>query len=51
MIPYPDNLDFGWAEFMNRIDALVMGVKLLRRFVALIATGPIQNRYLSLVVL
>lgn len=24
-IPNPDNLDFGWADFMGRIDALVMG--------------------------
>lgn len=24
-IPNPDNLDFGWAEFLARIDALVMG--------------------------
>jgi dihydrofolate reductase len=27
MIPNPDNLDFGWADFLNRIDALVMGRK------------------------
>ena len=24
-IPNPDNLDFGFADFMNRIDAIVMG--------------------------
>lgn len=23
--PNPDNLDFGWAEFMSKMDALVMG--------------------------
>ncbi|MDA3790324.1 MAG: hypothetical protein PF503_17755 [Desulfobacula sp.] len=27
MIPNPDKLDFGWADFMNRIDAMVMGRK------------------------
>ena len=27
IIPNPDNSDFGWADFMNRIDALVMGRK------------------------
>ncbi|MCP4116784.1 MAG: dihydrofolate reductase [Desulfobacteraceae bacterium] len=27
MVPNPDNLDFGWANFMNRIDAVVMGRK------------------------
>jgi len=26
-IPNPDNLDFGWSDFMDRIDALVMGRK------------------------
>ncbi len=26
-VPNPDNLDFGWAAFMDRIDALVMGRK------------------------
>ena len=26
-IPNPDNLDFGWADFMDRIDALLMGRK------------------------
>ncbi|WP_300675251.1 dihydrofolate reductase family protein [Desulfoluna sp.] len=26
-IPNPDNLDFGWAAFMERIDAVVMGRK------------------------
>jgi dihydrofolate reductase len=26
-IPNPDNLDFGWADFMDRIDAIVMGRK------------------------
>ena len=25
MIPNPDKLDFRWADFMNRIDAMVMG--------------------------
>ena len=25
MVPNPDNLDFGWADFMSRIDAIVMG--------------------------
>lgn len=25
MIPNPDKLDFGWADFMTRIDAIVMG--------------------------
>lgn len=24
-IPNPDNLDFGWADFMEQIDALIMG--------------------------
>lgn len=24
-IPNPDNLDFGWTDFINRIDAVVMG--------------------------
>lgn len=24
-VPNPDNLDFGWAAFMDRIDAIVMG--------------------------
>ncbi len=27
MVPNPDNLDLGWADFMDRIDALVMGRK------------------------
>ncbi len=27
LIPNPDRLDFGWADFMNRIDAMVMGRK------------------------
>ncbi len=27
MVPNPDNLDFGWADFMNSIDAVVMGRK------------------------
>jgi dihydrofolate reductase len=26
-IPNPDNLDFGWANFMERVDAVVMGRK------------------------
>ncbi len=26
-MPNPDNLDFGWAFFFDRIDALVMGRK------------------------
>jgi len=26
-VPNPDNLDFGWADFMDRIDAVVMGRK------------------------
>jgi dihydrofolate reductase len=26
-MPNPDNLDFGWADFFDRIDALVMGRK------------------------
>ncbi len=26
-IPNPDDLDFGWGEFMDRIDAIVMGRK------------------------
>jgi dihydrofolate reductase len=26
-VPNPDNLDFGWADFMDRVDALVMGRK------------------------
>ena len=26
-IPNPDNIDFGWADFFDRIDALVMGRK------------------------
>ncbi|SCY07451.1 dihydrofolate reductase family protein [Desulfoluna spongiiphila] len=26
-VPNPDNLDFGWADFMDRIDAIVMGRK------------------------
>lgn len=26
-VPNPDNLDFGWADFMARIDAVVMGRK------------------------
>ena len=26
-IPNPDNLDFGWREFVDRIDAIVMGRK------------------------
>jgi dihydrofolate reductase len=24
-IPNPDNLDFGWGEFMGQVDALIMG--------------------------
>jgi len=24
-VPNPENADFGWSEFMNRIDAIVMG--------------------------
>ena len=24
-VPNPDNLDFGWADFIDRIDAIVMG--------------------------
>jgi dihydrofolate reductase len=27
MIPNPDRLDFGWTDFLNRIDAIVMGRK------------------------
>ena len=26
-VPNPDNLDFGWGDFINRIDAIVMGRK------------------------
>lgn len=26
-VPNPDNLDFGWADFLDRIDAIVMGRK------------------------
>ena len=26
-IPNPDNLDFGWGDLINRIDALIMGRK------------------------
>jgi dihydrofolate reductase len=26
-VPNPDSLDFGWADFMDRVDALVMGRK------------------------
>lgn len=26
-VPNPDNLDFGWAGLMDRVDALVMGRK------------------------
>ncbi len=27
MVPNPDNSDFGWAEFLDRIDAVIMGRK------------------------
>ena len=27
MVPNPDNLDFGWADFIDNIDAIVMGRK------------------------
>jgi len=27
IIPNPNKLDFGWDDFMNRIDAMVMGRK------------------------
>lgn len=26
-VPNPENIDFGWGDFMNRIDAIVMGRK------------------------
>ena len=26
-IPNPNNLDFGWADFIDRIDAIIMGRK------------------------
>ena len=26
-VPNPDNLDLGWGDFINRIDAIVMGRK------------------------
>lgn len=27
MIPNPENLDYGWGDFVNCIDAIVMGRK------------------------
>ncbi len=27
LIPNPDNLDLGWSDFMDRVDAIVMGRK------------------------
>ena len=45
-IPNPDNLDMGWVNFIDRIDALVIWVEEpLIRFAVLIANGHIASPY------
>jgi hypothetical protein len=38
-IPNPENLDMGWVDLIDRIDALVMGRIRLKKFAILIVIG------------
>jgi len=45
-VPNPDNLDCGWAAFMDRIDAIVMGRKTFEHVkTEVLLSAMVQSHY------
>jgi dihydrofolate reductase len=42
-VPNPDNLDLGWGDFINRIDAIVMGRKTFEKVCGFDCPWPYQK--------
>ena len=43
LVPNPDNLDLGWTDFMNRVDALIMGRKTFEKVCSFDCDWPYEK--------